>query len=267
MTQKTTKVLVVDDDYEVVEVIKMILRTKGYSIDVAYDGEAGLEQLHRGAPYDLIICDLRMPKMSGLEFCRRMRADESVASTPVLVISSMGSEVDKPDAFWAAGLGSDDFLPKPFDPLALLGRVEYLLRKSQYVSHGATAGKAASVPPFDPHNPEQVVRTFVESWNVQDFGVEFDTLGDEMLGGLPRAEYAQRRKQVFTEEGGAATRHEALDVTLVRETNNVATVACLREDTIRGGRVERKDERYTLKRTSDGWKIVNVRSRPLNLSV
>ena len=267
MTQKITKVLVIDDDHEIVEVIKMILRTKGYQIDVAYDGESGLEQLYRGAPYDLLICDLRMPRMSGLEFCRRVRADEAVASTPLLVISSMGSEIDKPDAFWAAGLGCDDFLPKPFDPLALLGRVEYLLRKNQYVSHGALAGSnGAGVMAFDPHDPEQVVRAFVESWNVQDFATEFDTLSDEMLGGLQRSEYAQRRLQLYAEEGGAETRHEALDVTLIRESGNVATVACLREDTIRG-RIERKDERYTLKRTPAGWKIVNVRSRPLNMSL
>ncbi len=263
-----TKILVVDDDYEVVEVIKIILRTKGYTIDVAYDGEAGLEQLHRGSPYDLVICDLRMPKMSGMEFCKRVRADESVAATPLLVISSMGSEVNKPDEFWSAGLGSDDFLPKPFDPLSLLGRVEYLLRKKQYVSHGArsTSAAVAAPPAVNLKDPAQVVRAFVESWNTQDFGVEFDTLAEEMLGGLDRREYAQRRSQLYVDEGGTATKHEVLDVTVVREQENVATIACLREDT-KGNRIERKDERYTLKRTSTGWKIVNVRSRPMNMSV
>lgn len=266
MTSSRTKILVVDDDHEVVEVVKIILRTKGYDIDVAYDGEAGLEQLHRGGPYDLVICDLRMPRMSGMEFCRRVRADETVSSTPLLVISSMGSEIDKPESFWNEGLGSDDFLPKPFDPLALLGRVEYLLRKHQYVSHGAPAGNGAGRVTFDPHDSTEVVRAFVESWNSQDFGAEYDTLGEEMLGGLSRTEYMQRRRQLYTEERGDGNRHEALDVTLLRQVGNVATVACLREDT-RGGRVDRRDERYTLKRTGAGWKIVNVRSRPLSLSV
>ncbi len=266
MSFSNTRILVVDDDHEVVEVVKIILRTKGYHIDVAYDGEAGLEQLHRGGPYQLVICDLRMPKMSGLEFCRQLRANPEVAATPVLVISSMGSEVEKPDSFWAVGLGSDDFLSKPFDPLALLGRVEYLLRKHQYVSHGAPAGNGSAAPTFDPHNAEQVVRAFVESWNSANFGAEHDTLSEEMLGGLNRGQYVQRRSQVYKEEDGVSLRQEALDVTVVREMGNVSTVACLREDT-RNGRVERKDERYTLKRTATGWKIVNVRSRPLGAGV
>ena len=269
MTPSAAKrLLVVDDDPEVVEMIRIILSTKGYRCDVAYDGQEGLERLIAEGPYDLVLVDLRMPRMSGMEFCRRVRGDEALAATPLLVVSSMGSEIDKPDAFWRAGLGSDDFLAKPFDPLSLLGKVEYLLRKNAYVSHGGPSGSGpaiASANPggeasFDPDDPAAVVRAYVECWNRGDFACEVQTLTDEMMGGLTTEEYQRRRAQLWNEEGGASTQHQALDVTVVKAEGNVATVACLREDTARG-RTEARDERYTLRRTAAGWKIANVRSR------
>jgi hypothetical protein len=105
----------------------------------------------------------------------------------------------------------------------------------------------------------------VSSWNTQDFGAEYDCLADEMLGGVSRQDYVQRRMQLFADDGGS-TIHQVIDAETLKQSNNVATVACLRDDTVRGAS-RRKDERYTLRNTAGGWKIVNVRSRAMNYSV
>src|SRR5690606_25677081 len=153
MASSTRKrILVVDDEADVVELVRVVLSTKGYEVIPTYNGEDGLAAALAEKP-DMIITDLKMPGISGMEFIKRVRANPEIAAIPILVISSLGSQVDKPDSFWTLGLGSDDFLAKPFDPLGLLGRVEYLLRKNTYVSErqnpvGASmAGGATPVTP------------------------------------------------------------------------------------------------------------------------
>ena len=277
MAFETKKILIVDDEYDIVELTKAVLRTKGYKVLAAYDGEEGYKMLCEEKP-DLAVVDLRMPKMSGMELVKRVRANPEVADTALLVISSLTASSDKPDEFWAAGLGSDDFLPKPFDPLSLLGRVEYLLRKHQYVSNAGAirprtqidsgddqTGAEGKPARMNPQSPESVVRAFVESWNTKDFATEFRALGDEMLGGVSVQDYVQRRMQLYQDEHGDKVRHQVLD-TDTKISHNLATVAVLREDDVRGTpRV--KDERYTLKKTTSGWKIISVRSRPMTFQV
>ena len=280
------KILIVDDDYAIVEFIKTVLKTKGYQAVVAYDGEEGLQQLQSVKP-DLVILDLRMPKMSGLEFCRAVRRDPELGGVPILVISSLAAEVEKPEEFWRQGLGCDEFLAKPFETLALLGRVEYLLSRGHYVSHqgpdAAPEPDGNGAPPPAPLNPNgegagrverqaeaaadpgEVVRTFVESWNSRAFPKEFDTLGEEMLGGVTRQEYVARRLQLYADEAGDGTRCRVLDMD-VDVHGQMATVACLREDVVNGV-PRRKDERYTLRNTRNGWKIISVRSRPLTFTI
>jgi CheY-like chemotaxis protein len=264
------KILVVDDEVEIVEFVKAILKTKGHTVIGAYDGEEGWNLLLRERP-DLAIVDLRMPKVSGLEFCRRVRRTPEVASMPLMVISSLGAVSDKPESFWAAGLRADDFLSKPFEPLALLGRVEHLLRRREYLSESRNAeefenSQAAEVPVERPpegwkQDPGLVVRVFVESWNHKDFATEYEALAEEMLGGLTRDEYIARRLKAYTEAGGDRTEQRVLDL-FVKISHVMAAVDCLREDRI-GGKAIPRDERYMLRKTMDGWKIVSVRSRPL----
>lgn len=278
MAFQAKRILVIDDEYEIVELVKAILKSKGYQVLTAYDGVEGFEVLTGERP-DLVVVDLRMPRMSGMEFCRKVRATPEVAATPLLVISCLTAGSGKSDDFWASGLGSDDFLPKPFDPLNLLGRVECLLRKHQYVSlnpsNGPVARGAGAVSPSANSAaassapaqvaPEEVVRMFVESWNQRNFSHEFDALSDEMLGGLSRAEYVQRRAQLYADEHGEKATHHVLDMA-VNVTHNLATVACLREDMVRGI-PHRKEERYTLRKTPNGWKIIAVKSRPIVFSL
>ena len=269
------RVLVVDDEADVVELVRVILCTKGYEIIPTYNGEDGLNAAVAEKP-DLIITDLKMPGISGMEFIKRVRAVPEIANTPILVISSLGSQVDKPDSFWTLGLGSDDFLAKPFDPLGLLGRVEYLMRKGNYVSErqnpiGATAASNGTPPQgntsyeiLSSDNPADVVKAFIMAWNDQDFVLEYDCLGEEMTHGLGKNEYIRRRIQSYAEDRGT-TKHQVVDAEPLKTTDVVATVACLRDDVV-GGQSSRKDERYTLKKTPKGWRIVNVRSRALALT-
>lgn len=265
------KILVVDDEFEIVEYVKAILKTKGHMVIGAYDGEEGWALLMRERP-DLAIVDLRMPKISGLEFCRRVRRTPEIASMPLMVISSLGAVSDKPESFWAAGLRADDFLSKPFEPLALLGRVEHLLRRRLYLSEEDHAKQVEesqpelvavrTLPPEWKQDPQEVVRVFVDSWNTQDFATEYDALAEEMRGGLSREDYIARRTKAYREGGGAKCKQRVLDLH-VKISHVMAAVDCLREDCI-GTKVVAKDERYMLRKTMDGWKIVSVRSRPIS---
>jgi hypothetical protein len=113
--------------------------------------------------------------------------------------------------------------------------------------------------------PDEVVRVFVESWNTRDFVAEFNALGDEMLGGLTCQEYVARRAQLYADEKGDTVKCRVLDMD-VEIRGQLATVACLREDMAQDS-PRRKDERYTLRRTPTGWKIVTMRSRPMTFNI
>ncbi|MFD9725090.1 response regulator transcription factor [Streptomyces sp. NPDC059072] len=118
------RVLVVDDDPTVAEVVTGYLRRAGHTVHHAADGPAALESAARHDP-DLIVLDLMLPGIDGLEVCRRLRADLPV---PVIMLTARGEEDDR-----IAGLelGADDYVTKPFSPRELVLRVESVLRRSR----------------------------------------------------------------------------------------------------------------------------------------
>ncbi|MGN7355902.1 response regulator transcription factor [Paenibacillus sp. SAF-054] len=124
-------ILVVDDDKEIANLISIYLKNEGYHIICAYDGEEALELLNDpGSRFDLIVLDIMMPKVDGLEVCRQMRNQASVI--PILMLSAKTEDMDK-----ILGLmtGADDYMIKPFNPLELTVRVKTLLRRTfQYNS-------------------------------------------------------------------------------------------------------------------------------------
>lgn len=274
--QSRKRILVADDEADVLELVRVILHTKGYEVITASNGQDAYDIATGIDRPDMLITDLKMPGISGMELIKRIRANADVAELPILVISSLGTSLDKPDSFWVSGLGCDDFLAKPFDPLGLLGRVEYLIRRKDYVSerpagsrnvnhndeHGPSAEvRQANLKLLKSDDPTDVVRAFILSWNDQDFTTEYEALAEEMTYGLSMSEWSMRRLQSFKEDGGSTT-HQIIDCECMNSSDVTATVACLRDDTIRGNS-HRKDERYTLKKTPTGWKIMNVRSRPM----
>jgi two-component system KDP operon response regulator KdpE len=115
-------VLVVDDEPQILRVIRASLPLRGYEVITASSGEEALNQIGKQAP-DLVILDLVMPEMSGLDVCRRVREFSTV---PIIVLSAKGSESDKVAAL---DLGADDYVTKPFGMDELLARIRAVLRR------------------------------------------------------------------------------------------------------------------------------------------
>ncbi|MFJ5552192.1 response regulator transcription factor [Streptomyces sp. NPDC093225] len=131
------RVLVVDDDPTVAEVVTGYLRRAGHHVDHAPDGPGALAAAARHDP-DLVVLDLMLPGIDGLEVCRRLRADRPV---PVIMLTARGDEDDR-----IAGLelGADDYVTKPFSPRELVLRVESVLRRSRAGSAAAPASPVLS---------------------------------------------------------------------------------------------------------------------------
>lgn len=117
------KILVVDDEKLLVRGIKFNLENEGYQVETAYDGEEGLS-LARTGGFDLIILDLMMPRMSGLEVCMHIRESSSV---PIIMLTARTDDMDKIIGF---DYGADDYVTKPFNILELKARVRALLRRT-----------------------------------------------------------------------------------------------------------------------------------------
>lgn len=116
------RVLVIDDEYQIVRVLKRSLDAHRYSVRTASDGEAGIELFHDFKP-DLVITDLSMPGMDGIEVCRAIRRESEI---PIIVLSVKGEERTKVEALDA---GADDYITKPFGMNELLARVRAALRR------------------------------------------------------------------------------------------------------------------------------------------
>ncbi len=117
-----TKVLVVDDDPVIVRLLRVNFEMEGYEVATAGDGEEGLLAVRADRP-DIIVSDVMMPKLDGLEFAAALKGDPMLASVPIILLSAKAQNADID-----AGLDiADDYVTKPFDPLELLDRVAALL--------------------------------------------------------------------------------------------------------------------------------------------
>ena len=130
------KILVVDDDAELVELVSFNLKQAGYSIGTAADGVEAIKKARSLAP-DLILLDVMMPELDGFAVCEILRRDPAFAQTPIIMLTALSSELGR-----MAGLGSGatDFLSKPFSPRLLLARIEEML-KAVEARHLAAAAK------------------------------------------------------------------------------------------------------------------------------
>lgn len=128
-----TEILVVDDDRKTVDLIKLYLEHAGFGVRVAHDGERALELVGERAP-DLVVLDLMLPKLDGLDVCRALQA---VNPVPVIMLTARTTEGDKLDGLEC---GADDYVTKPFSPRELVARVRAVLRRAR-----ATAAQSAEV--------------------------------------------------------------------------------------------------------------------------
>jgi DNA-binding response OmpR family regulator len=119
-----TRILLVEDNADLAYGLRNNLEIEGYDVDVAADGEEGLERVRRARP-DLVILDLMLPRLDGFRVLRAMRAEG--LAMPVLILTARGEEADKVRGL---KLGADDYVTKPFGVLELLARVEALLRRN-----------------------------------------------------------------------------------------------------------------------------------------
>ncbi len=130
-----TRVLVVEDDRNVSEVLERYLRLEGYQVEVVGDGLRAIE-LARSNPFDLVVLDIMLPGADGLEVCRALRKN---APTPVIMLTALGEESDR---IVGLDIGADDYMTKPFSPRELTARVKAVLRRAG----GGLGGQQASLP-------------------------------------------------------------------------------------------------------------------------
>ena len=128
------KILVVDDEKVLVKGIKFNLESEGYQVEVGYDGEEAVE-LARGGGFDLIILDLMMPKIDGLQACMRIREFSNV---PIIMLTARSEDTDKIIGFEC---GADDYITKPFNILELKARVRALLRRAGMAAQQMGGGR------------------------------------------------------------------------------------------------------------------------------
>jgi two-component system, OmpR family, alkaline phosphatase synthesis response regulator PhoP len=120
------KILIIEDEQDIRDLVAHYLTKEGYKIEPAPDGAKGLG-LARTLNLDLIILDLMLPEMDGLEVCKKLRADPKTAIVPIIMLTAKGEETDK---IVGLELGADDYLTKPFSPKELTARVKALLRRT-----------------------------------------------------------------------------------------------------------------------------------------
>lgn len=119
------KILVVDDERHIVEMIKFNLAKQQWDVEFAFDGRTAIEKAINEKP-DVIILDIMLPEIDGLEVCRQLQANEATASIPIIMVSARTEELDK---ILGLEMGADDYLTKPFSPRELIARIKARLRR------------------------------------------------------------------------------------------------------------------------------------------
>ncbi len=120
------KIVIIEDEADILEVIRYNLKREGFEVFSSVDGASGVDSITRNLP-DLIILDLMLPGIDGLEICRRLKTNDSTEQIPIIMVTAKGEESD---IVIGLGLGADDYIPKPFSPRELVARVKAVLRRS-----------------------------------------------------------------------------------------------------------------------------------------
>ena len=162
------KILVVDDDKEIVELLGIYIENEGYEVEKAYNGREALTKLNTNPDTALMILDVMMPEMDGLAVVRKVRRDSQI---PILMLSAKTDDLDK-----IQGLvqGADDYVTKPFNPLEVMARVKSLLRRAQHEVKNDEPDKI-EVGPLIIKKDSHEVKT-VNGNNIQLTALEFGIL-------------------------------------------------------------------------------------------
>ena len=119
-------ILIIEDDKELCNMLNISLEHKGYNVDLAHDGEDGLNKIS-DYKYTLIILDIMLPEKDGWEVCQKIRSDEKNSKAPIIMLTA---KVEEDDRIMGLKIGADDYVTKPFSPRELVARVEALIRRA-----------------------------------------------------------------------------------------------------------------------------------------
>jgi two-component system phosphate regulon response regulator PhoB len=136
------KILIIEDESDVADLLTLTLRKAGFKMSTASDGASGLQKARDDRP-DFVILDLMLPKMSGLEVCRILKSDGATSPIPILMLTAKAEEIDR-----IVGLefGADDYVTKPFSPREIVLRIQAILRRGETPSESLTAGPISIDP-------------------------------------------------------------------------------------------------------------------------
>jgi len=121
------KIVIIEDEPDITGLVTHYLEKENYRVTAVRDGAKGLQQV-KSDPPDLLILDIMLPEIDGLEICRRVRSDSKVAALPIIMLTAKGEETDR---IVGLEVGADDYLTKPFSPKELVARVKALLRRAE----------------------------------------------------------------------------------------------------------------------------------------
>lgn len=121
------KILVIDDESDIVELISYNLKKEGFDVDFSLDGEAALKKIN-SSNYDMIVLDLMLPGIQGLELCKIIRNNPNTRNLPIIMLTAKGDEIDK---IIGLEMGADDYISKPFNVRELIARIRAVLRRSK----------------------------------------------------------------------------------------------------------------------------------------
>jgi len=131
------KILVVEDEADILEVITYNLKREGHKVISSRNGEHGLTRIRTESP-DLVILDLMLPGMDGVEVCRAVKSDPVTANTPIIMVTARAEESD---VVLGLGMGADDYIAKPFRPRELVARVQAVMTRARRVASAAAADR------------------------------------------------------------------------------------------------------------------------------
>jgi two-component system phosphate regulon response regulator PhoB len=121
------RIVVIEDEADIRDVLRYNLEREGFEVTCATDGEEGLAAVRRAEP-DLVLLDLLLPGLDGLEVCRLLKGDERTQRIPIIMVTAKGEEAD---IVLGLGVGADDYAPKPFSPRELVARIRAVLRRTE----------------------------------------------------------------------------------------------------------------------------------------
>ena len=178
------KVLVVDDEKLIVKGIRFSLEQDGMEVDCAYDGEEAVEKA-KDKKYDIILLDLMLPKMDGLEVCQQIREFSNV---PIVMLTAKGEDMDK---ILGLEYGADDYITKPFNILEVKARIKAIIRRNNKKSGAAKRQKSSVVTEGDLKLDRESRRVFIKDKEINLTAKEFDLL--ELLMENPGKVYSREK--------------------------------------------------------------------------